>query len=200
MATAPNTTPDYRNRVRESRMPFGIPGGLPDRCGFALDQCVCHQCYHRKQSIQTGSGPGNRQIIPLSLSFDAQMRLRFFKGHLQAPATDEPGQNLQWRVRQFGRQQCLRLKLSLLVTDQRPSYDDARVVRPTPPQSCLSADFNSPFAIAIPVLDLQRRWIKSSLVYGVLSLSKSTSGIPTIGSTGSLQHLSGYCENCSRIL
>src|SRR5262249_3095109 len=110
-----------------------------------------------KQSIQTGSGSGNRQIIPLSLSFDAQMRLRFLKGHFQSPATDEPGQNLQWRVRQFGRQQCLWLKLSLRVADQHPSYDYARVVRSTPPQRRFGADFNGPFALAIPVFDLQFR-------------------------------------------
>src|SRR6266545_3952332 len=101
MATAPNTTPDDRDRIRESRMLFGIPGGLPDRCGFALDQCVRHQCHHRKQTIQTGSGPGNRQVIPLSLSFDAQMRLRFLKGHFDVVVATHKIIGLVFRTRVF---------------------------------------------------------------------------------------------------
>src|SRR5262249_52331721 len=72
----------------------------------------------------------------------------------QPPAPDEPDQNLPWCVRQFGRQQCLRLKLSQRITDQNPTNLN-RWLTTVIPDSRLSANFDGPSPIAIPVVNLQ---------------------------------------------
>ncbi len=101
MATAPQTTPDHRNRISEGRMLFLVPSRLADEASFGLDQRVRHQRHQRKQSEQDRRGASYRQIIPLPLRINLQMRARFFKGHFLSPPPDEPCQNLQRRARQI---------------------------------------------------------------------------------------------------
>src|SRR5882672_12647475 len=154
MATAPQTTPYDSDRVRESRMLFGVPNCLANRLGFFLDQSMRHQRHQRKQPKQDWRGSGNRQIIPLSLSFYSHVRPGFLKGHFQSPALDKPGQNLPRSVREFGREQCLWLKLSQRVTDQHPTNLDRRFTGVIPDRR-LSADFDGAFPLTIPVVKLQ---------------------------------------------
>jgi hypothetical protein len=110
MATAPQTTPYDRYRIRESRSLLFVPGGGANWLDLGLDQPVSHQRNHREQSEKYRRRPSNRQIVPLPLRLYSQMRMRFFECHFHPPASHEPSQNLQRRMPEICRQQRLRFK------------------------------------------------------------------------------------------
>jgi hypothetical protein len=71
MAITPQTAPHERDRIGEGRQLFRIPGSRANRHGLTFDQALCHQSHQREQSQKNRCRPGNRQVAPLSLSFDA---------------------------------------------------------------------------------------------------------------------------------
>src|SRR5689334_12282244 len=102
MATAPQTTPYHRDRIREGRPLLFIPSGCANWLDLALDQPIGHQCHHREQPKQDWGRSRNRQVIPLALRLNPEMRPSFFKGYFHSPAADEPTQDLQRRMIQIG--------------------------------------------------------------------------------------------------
>src|SRR5262249_5182722 len=110
MATAPQTTPYDRYRVRKGRPLFFVPGGGANWLDLGLDQLISHQGDHREQPEKRRRRPRNRQVVPLTLCFYSRVSPRLFEGHFHAPTADEPTQNLQRRMAEIGRQQRLRLK------------------------------------------------------------------------------------------
>src|SRR5256885_10034892 len=141
MATAPQTSPYDRNRIREGRLLFFVPGGSANRPGLVLDQLIGHQRHHREQSKKGGRGPRNRQVAPLSLRFYPQMRPGFLKGHFHSPTANEPTQHLLRRMIEAGREQGLRLKLIQRIADQHPT-DWNRTVSAAIPDRRLGVDFD----------------------------------------------------------
>src|SRR5262245_56798735 len=121
MATAPQTTPYNRYRIRESRRLLFVPGGSANRLDLGLDQPVSHQRNHREQSEKYRRRPSNRQIVPLPLRFYSQTRTGLFACRFHPPASHEPIQNPQRRMLEIGRQQRLRLKLAEGIADQHPT-------------------------------------------------------------------------------
>ena len=80
MATAPQTTPYDRYRVRESRSLLFVPGGSANQLDLGLDQPVSHRRNHREQSEKYRRRPSNRQIVPLPLRFKPSMLQDFERG------------------------------------------------------------------------------------------------------------------------
>src|SRR5262245_7920501 len=127
MATAPQTSPYDRNRIREGRPLFFVPSGSANRLAFVLEQLIGHQRHQREQPKKDGRCPRNRQVVPLPLRFYSQMRSGFLKGHFHSPTTNEPTQNLQRRMIEIGRKQCLRLKLAPWISNQYPTDRDRHI-------------------------------------------------------------------------
>src|SRR5215475_6004131 len=163
MATAPQTTPYDRYRIRESRSLLFVPGRSANWLDLGLDQLVSHQRNHRKQSEKYRRRPSNRQIIPLPLRLYPQMRPRLFECHFHPPASYEPAQNLQGRMPKIGRQQGLRLKLTQWVADQHPA-NRGRHIPAAIPDGGLGIDFDYALLPAVPMIDLYLRPLRFRIV------------------------------------
>jgi hypothetical protein len=153
MATAPQTTPYDRYRIRESRSLLFVPGSGANWLDLGLDQLVSHHRNHREQSEKYRRRPSNRQIVPLPLRLYSQMRPRLFECHFHTPASHEPIQNLQRRILEIGRQQRLRFKLTQWVADQHPTDRDWHTSA-TVPNGSLGVDFDHALLPAVPMIDL----------------------------------------------
>src|SRR5262245_26989108 len=168
MATAPQTTPYDRYRIREGRRLLFVPGGGANRLDLGLDQPVSHQRNHREHSEKYWRRPSNRQIVPLPLRLYSQMRPRLFERHFHPPASHEPAQNLQQRMPEIGRQQCLRLKLTQRIADQHPTNRDWHMLAAIP-DGGLGVDFDYPLLPTVPMINLDlcplRPWIIERLLW-----------------------------------
>ena len=78
-------------RIGKSGRGFVVPSGLPRRHRLMSRQRVCEQGNNGEQPQQCRSRAGNRQICPLALGFDPEMRADFVKRHFHLPTVDEPG-------------------------------------------------------------------------------------------------------------
>src|SRR5215470_8079232 len=163
MATAPQTTPYDRYRIRESRSLLFVPGGGANRLDLRLDQPVSHQRNHREQSEKYRRRSSNRQIVPLPLRLYFQMRPRFFECHFHPPASHEPIQNLQRLMPEISRQQRPRLKLTQRIADQHPADRD-RHVSAAIPDCRLGVDFDFALLPAVPMIDLDLRPFRLAIV------------------------------------
>src|SRR5262249_55325223 len=163
MATALQTTPYDRYRIRESRSLLFVPGGGANRLDLGLDQPVSHQRNHREQSEKYRRRSSNRQIVPLPLRLYSQMRPRLFECHFHPPASHEPAQNLQWRMREIGRQQSLRLKHPQRIADQHPTDRDWHFPAAVP-DGGLGIDFDFALLPAVPMIDLDLRPLRFRIV------------------------------------
>src|SRR5215475_96888 len=163
MATTPQTTPYDRYRIRESRSLLFVPGGCANRLDLGLDQPVGHQRNHREQSEKYRRRSSNCQIAPLALGFYSQMRPRFLECHFHSPASHEPIQNLQRRMREIGRQQRLRFKLAQRIADQHPTDRDWHTPA-TVPDGGLGIDFDFALLPAVPMIDLDLRPLRFRIV------------------------------------
>ena len=72
----------------------------------------------REQAEQGGCGAGNSLIGPLALGLDAEMAADLGEGDLDAPATNEPAQDVARIGREIGAQEGLRAELILAVAYQ----------------------------------------------------------------------------------
>src|SRR5205814_648042 len=102
------------------------------------------------ESQQAGGRAFDRQIGPLSLSFDAQMRSTLFVGDLQTPAFDKIFHDLPCRLRLVSREVRFRLPFALRITREHPA--DRQWLGPCRiPQCCPCGDSELAFAPPIPV-------------------------------------------------
>ena len=118
MGTAPQTTFYQCHCIAEGWLLFGVPGGRANHLRLVFDQGVGHQGHQRKQAEQNWRRARNRQIVPLPLRLNFKVCPRFFKGHLHSPTSNEPDQNLEWLVGQFGRKKRARHELSRDIAHQ----------------------------------------------------------------------------------
>ena len=161
MATAPQTTSYDRYRIRESRSLLFVPSGGANRLDLGPDQPLSHQRNHREQSEKYRRRSSDRQIVPLPLRLYSQMRTRFFECHFHPPASHEPAQDLQRRMREIGRQQRLRVKLTQRIADQYPTDRDWHIPAAIP--DCgLGIDFDLALLPAVPMIDLDLRPLRLS--------------------------------------
>lgn len=156
MTFAPQTSSDYRYRVGEGRQLFLIPSGCAHRLALTFKQEIAHQGHQREQPQQQRRAARYRQPVPLPLRLHAKMNSRFFKGHFHPPASHEPRQHLQGRVRKIRRHQRLRLKLAERVTHNQPA-DSNRRLTALVPDGCLAMHLDFALAASIPLRDLDFR-------------------------------------------
>src|SRR5262245_3305099 len=167
MATAPQTTPYDRYRIRECRRLLFVPGVSENWLDLELDQSVSHQHNHREQSEKYRRRPSNRQIVPLPLRLYSKMRPRLFECHFHPPASHEPIQNLQRPMPEVGRQQRLRLKLTRRIADQHPTDRDWHIPA-TVPDRRLGVDFDYALLPAVPMINLDLRPLRSRIIEHLL--------------------------------
>src|SRR6266851_4471786 len=114
-----------------------------------MQQLMSKKSHERKQSQQGRRGAQNRQIRPLALRFDAQMRSHFMKRDLDRPTHDKPFQDLNWVNMLVGTQNGLRGETALWITNERPAdrhRRDASMV----PQGPACGDFHLSSDATIP--------------------------------------------------
>lgn len=156
MVTTPKTTYYHSDCVRECRELFFVPGIRTNRLGLSLDQVVGHQSSQRKQPDNRRRRVGDRQFVPLPLSFHAKMRPGLLKSHFQPPSDDKPADYLLARMMKTGRKQGMRFKLARRITDQQSANWNWRASGAMP--DCrLGVDFYYPVDAAIPMVDLDPR-------------------------------------------
>lgn len=154
MATTPPTTSYQRQRVAEGGGLFFVPDCRANDLRLVFNQSVGQQRHQREQSEQDWRRARYRQVIPLPLCFDAQMRPRFCKGHFHPPTPHKPSQNLKRRVRQFGREKGTRFEFSAHITHQHPANRHIRFAG-SAPQTNLAVNLDFAFAAAILVFHFQ---------------------------------------------
>src|SRR5262249_34363940 len=163
MATAPQTTPYDRYRIRESRRLLFVPGGSANWLDLELDQPVSHQRNHREQSEKYRRRPSNRQIVSLPLRLYSKMRPRLFECHFHPPASHEPIQNLQRRMPEVGRQQGLRPKPTRRMADKHPPVGEWHIPA-TVPAGGLGVAFDYALLPAVPMINLDLRPLRSRII------------------------------------
>ena len=117
----PKVVPDQRDGVRKGWFSFGIPSRRTNRKWFILCQAMSQNGNQRKRTQQGWCCACDRQIGPLALRFNTQMRTGFFKGDFDIPAHNEPGQDLQWGCRLVRGKKGSGVKLTQGVTNQHPA-------------------------------------------------------------------------------
>src|SRR5262249_15053382 len=124
---------------------------------------IGHQRHQREQSKQDRGRSRNRQVTPLALCFNPEMRASLFEGDFHSPAPNEPTQNLPRRMIKISRKQGLWFKLSRGVSNQYPP-DGARRIPAAIPDGGLGIDLDFTFLPAVPVVDLDLRPFRLAIV------------------------------------
>ena len=78
------------NGIAEGAVTLWVPGGGGGNQRCVDGEVMRPESNQREQAEQCWGGPQNRQIGPLTLSFDTEMGTNFLKGNLQLPTRDEP--------------------------------------------------------------------------------------------------------------
>jgi hypothetical protein len=79
-----------------------IPGTLRQRQLTVRIEGLAEQNDQTEQAKQGRRGSFNRQVIPLALGFDPQMRPTFLKSDLNGPAFDDISDDGRGRLLQIG--------------------------------------------------------------------------------------------------
>src|SRR3954471_7837497 len=106
-----------------------------------------------EQAEQGGGGAGDSLIGPLALGFDAEVATDLGEGDLDAPAADEPAQDIERIGGEIGAQECLRAELILAVAHQHVA--DWDVVAGMRPDGGAADDLDLALCAAISACDLQ---------------------------------------------
>src|SRR5215472_18165906 len=96
-----------------------------------------------------GGGAQNCFVRPLALGLDAEMSADFFKGDLDLPATDEPGEDVARISVEVGRQEGLRVEFAGRIADQEPT-DRHRIDAAAIPQRGSGSDLDKAVGPAVP--------------------------------------------------
>lgn len=72
-------------RIRKGGQGFGVPGRLTNRKRLSLQQLLSKHGDERKECQQGGSSAQDRQIRPLALRLDAQVRSHPTRGDFHRP-------------------------------------------------------------------------------------------------------------------
>lgn len=153
MLVRPQTTTNPGDSISEGRQLLLIPGGLPHSDLTLLLQPVSAERDQREKSQQDWCRARNRQIAPLALGFQSEMRARIFEGHLHRPAPHKPTQDFSCCVLEIGREQRLRLELPLRIANQKPANRERRFACVIPDYG-LTTDLYLSCSLAIPIVDL----------------------------------------------
>jgi len=86
--------PHDREDITKRRPRFVIPGRLCDRNGPIWMQCLSKERYQTVEAKKQRGCALNRQIGPLSLGLNPQLRTAFFKGAFQTPSLHKIHDNL----------------------------------------------------------------------------------------------------------
>ena len=96
------------NGIAECAVSLWVPGsgrGNQRRVGCEVMRPESNQ---REQAEQRRGCAHNRQIGPLTLSFDTEMGTDLLKGHLQLPTRDEPLEDIDGDGDEIGAEEGLR--------------------------------------------------------------------------------------------
>src|SRR5438874_11869942 len=112
---------DGGEHIAERRVRLGIPGGLLDRNAAIRMQCMSQEDYETVQPEEARGAAFNRQVRPLALRFDSQMRPTLLEGHFDGPAFDEVFYDLCCALRLIGREVRFWFPLALRITREHPA-------------------------------------------------------------------------------
>lgn len=110
MATAQQTTPYHLQRMAEVCLFLGLPGGRGSHLCLVFGQAISRQRNQRKHPEQNRRKAHNSLVALLPLRLDAQVRARFFKGHIYAQTPHEPTKNLNQFMCRSSRKKGTHLK------------------------------------------------------------------------------------------
>ena len=91
MLFAPDRATHGREGVGEGRAGFGVPCSRRRGATLSGRQRAGQQGDDGEQGQKARRSTGDRAVGPLTLRFDAEVGSDFLEGGLDAPATDEPG-------------------------------------------------------------------------------------------------------------
>src|SRR3954471_4044976 len=106
-----------------------------------------------EQAEQGGGGASDSLIGPLALGLDAEVATDLGEGDLDAPAANEPAQDIERIGGKIGAQEGLRAELILAVAHQHVA--DRDVVAGMRPDSGAADDLDLALCAAIPACDPQ---------------------------------------------
>src|SRR5271165_274595 len=139
------------NGIAEGTVSLGVPGsGRGNQRCFGCE-VMRPESNQREQAEQCWGGAHNRQIGPLTLSFDAEMGTNFLKGNLQLPTRDEPLEDIDGSGIKIGAEESLWRYFVERIAHQQPA-DGHRGQTPTVPDSRAGGDLNNTVGAAIPDL------------------------------------------------
>src|SRR5271165_712549 len=137
------------NGIAEGTVSLGVPGsGRGNQRCFGCE-VMRPESNQREQAEQCWGGAHNRQIGPLTLSFDAEMGTNFLKGNLQLPTRDEPLEDIDGSGIKIGAEESLWRYFVERIAHQQPA-DGHRGQTPTVPDSRAGGDLNNTVGAAIP--------------------------------------------------
>ncbi len=122
---SPEASTSQGEGVGEGGERLDVPRRAAKR-GVGRDLGMGEEGHQGEEPEQGGCGAGDRAVGPLALRLDAPVRTHLAEGHLELPAQDEPGDDLQGIGGEVGAKQSLGGELPPRVAHEHPTDGDRR--------------------------------------------------------------------------